>query len=474
MQQLPNITTHFADWYQEVIKEAQLVDQSPVRGTMIIRPYGCALWDAIRAILDQRIKETGHHNALFPLFIPESFLKREADHVEGFAPELAVVTHAGGKELEEPLVVRPTSETIIHHMFARWITSWRDLPLKINQWANVVRWEMRPRPFLRTTEFFWQEGHTAHATLEEATEETYLMMREYVRLATDYLAIPVIIGKKTEQEKFPGAQLTLTFEGIMQDGKALQMGTSHLLSQSFAHAFEMKFQDKNGELAYPFLTSWGVTTRLIGALVMVHGDQKGLVMPPRIAPIQIVIVPIIKAGADNSAVLDAVADIVAKCKAHNLRVLVDDATEKTPGAKFYHWELRGVPVRVEIGPRDLANGQAMVATRFDGAKKPCALEGIEHMLSELLIAVHHAMYERAQKYQAALTHTEHKSATFGPKIDAHNGAYATSWCGSKLCESALKEYKASIRCILDSERTFDTCFMCDEPSVYNVLIAKSY
>ena len=474
MQQLPNIKSHFADWYQEVIKEAELVDQSPVRGTMIVRPYGCALWDTIRTILDQRIKETGHQNALFPLFIPESFLKKEADHVEGFAPELAIVTHAGGKKLEEPLVVRPTSETIIHYMFARWITSWRDLPLKINQWANVVRWEMRPRPFLRTTEFFWQEGHTAHATRQEAMEEAYCMMNEYVILATDYLAIPVIVGKKTEQEKFPGAELTLTFEGIMQDGKALQMGTSHLLSQSFAHAFDMKFQDKNGQLAFPFLTSWGVTTRLIGALVMVHGDQKGLVLPPRIAPIQIVIVPIIRAGNDNSAVFDTIAQLVMRCKQKNLRIHVDDSSEKTPGAKFYHWELRGVPVRLEIGPRDIANGNVIVATRFDGAKNSYALEGIEHTLCTVLDTVHTAMFNRALHHQNALISKEHKASDFGPRIETNNGAYTTSWCSAKACENALKEYKASIRCIQEGQLHFNTCFMCQETSVYNVLIAKSY
>lgn len=474
MQQLPNIKTHFADWYQEIIKEAELVDQSPVRGTMIVRPYGCALWDAIRTILDQRIKETGHQNALFPLFIPESFLKKEANHVEGFAPELAIVTHAGGKKLEEPLVVRPTSETIIHYMFARWITSWRDLPLKINQWANVVRWEMRPRPFLRTTEFFWQEGHTAHATREEAMEEAYCMMNEYVRLATDYLAIPVIIGKKTEQEKFPGAELTLTFEGIMQDGKALQMGTSHLLSQSFAHAFDMKFQDKTGQLTFPFLTSWGVTTRLIGALVMVHGDQKGLVIPPRIAPIQIVIIPIVRAGNDNNAVFDAIAQIVAQCKQKNLRIHVDDGSEKTPGAKFYHWELRGVPVRLEIGPRDIAHGNVIVVTRFDGAKNSYALEGIEDTLCTVLDTVHNAMFDRAQKHQNDLISVEHKVSNFGPRIDTSNGAYNTSWCSAKACENALKEYKASIRCIQEGELHFNTCFMCQKTSVCNVLIAKSY
>jgi prolyl-tRNA synthetase len=291
---LPDINQDFAQWYHEIIYQAELVDQSPVRGCMVIHPYGYALWEHIKHQLDTRIKETGHQNAAFPLLIPESFLKKEATHVAGFAPELAVVTIAGGKELEEPLVVRPTSETIIHYMFAQWIKSWRDLPLKINQWANVVRWEMRTRPFLRTTEFFWQEGHTAHETLQEAEQEVLLMLSEYVDLAQNWLAIPVITGQKSAHERFPGAIKTMTFEGIMPDGRALQMGTSHLLSQSFAHAFDMKFQDRQGNLAYPFLTSWGTTTRLVGALVMAHGDQKGLVMPPKVAPIQVVIIPIFK------------------------------------------------------------------------------------------------------------------------------------------------------------------------------------
>lgn len=300
-QKLPDFNTNFSDWYNEVIYQAELADLSPVRGCIVIRPYGYAMWENIKGRLDERIKATGHENASFPLFIPESFLKKEAKHVEGFAPEVAVVTHAGGKELEEPLIVRPTSETMIHFMFAKWLRSWRDLPLKVNQWCNVVRWEMRTRPFLRTTEFFWQEGHTAHETLQEAETEVQTMLNEYVDLAQNWLAIPVFAGQKPESERFPGAEKTFTFEGIMPDGKALQMGTSHLLSQNFAKSFEMQFQDREGALAHPYLTSWGATTRLIGAVVMSHGDEKGLILPPKIAPIQVVIIPIYKTDTDKQA-----------------------------------------------------------------------------------------------------------------------------------------------------------------------------
>lgn len=474
MQQLPNIHDSFAEWYQEVIKEAELTDQSPVRGTMVVRPYGCAIWENIKNILDTRIKETGHENALFPLFIPESFLKREADHIEGFAPELAIVTHAGGKKLEEPLVVRPTSETIIHYMFARWIKSWRDLPLKINQWANVVRWELRPRPFLRTTEFFWQEGHTAHETLEEATQETHMMLNEYVNLAHNYLAIPVITGQKTAQEKFPGAQMTLTFEGMMQDGKALQMGTSHLLSQSFAHSFDMKFQDRNSGYSYPYLTSWGATTRLVGAVIMVHGDQKGLILPPRIAPIQVVIIPIYKTQEDKKNVLEVAHTIMQSLKKQAIRVHIDDTDTKTPGTKFYKWELKGVPVRLEIGPRDLASNQVTVATRLDGLKKTVSLDGLEQEMSLLLDTLHDAMFAKALATQQRLIKTEHRLEEFGPIIDKENGGYKTSWCGNNGCENELKQYKASVRCIIDGDSIFTTCFFCSEPSAHNVLIAKAY
>jgi prolyl-tRNA synthetase len=473
MNKLPDIKTDFAEWYQAVIYQAELVDESPVRGTMIVRPYGCAIWENITHILDKRIKQTGHENALFPLFIPESFIKREAKHIEGFAPELAIVTHAGGKELEEPLVVRPTSETIIHYMFSRWIKSWRDLPVKINQWCNVVRWELRPRPFLRTTEFFWQEGHTAHATLQEAQEEAYMMMQEYVNLAQNYLAIPVITGEKTPTERFPGAEKTLTFEAVMQDGKALQMGTSHLLSQKFAESFEIKFQDKDGVLAMPYLTSWGVTTRLVGALVMTHGDQKGLVLPPRVAPIQVIVIPILKKDQDNSAVLQAAQTIKTDLEALNLRVRLDADETKTPGSKYFKWELKGVPVRIEIGPRDLANNQAMVADRLGLHKDAVGLDALASHIISLLNTLHDQLYARACARLNEMRFKGDKLVDFGPKLDKAGGLYQVGWCGSAACEIKLKDYKAFTRCLI-AEHTASHCFACDNTSEQDVLVAKAY
>ena len=472
-KKLPDIKTDISAWYQEVIYQAELADQSPVRGAMVIRPYGYALWEHIKGRLDQRIKETGHQNASFPLFIPESFFKREAKHVEGFAPELAIVTHAGGKKLEEPLVVRPTSETMVHHMFARWIHSWRDLPLKINQWANVVRWELRPRPFLRTTEFLWQEGHTAHETKQEAADEALMMLQEYVDLAEQYLAIPVVSGRKSELEKFPGAETTYTFEAMMQDGKALQMGTSHLLSQSFAKSFDMNFQDRDGNVAYPHLTSWGSTTRFVGAVVMVHGDQNGLVLPPRIAPIQAVIIPILKKNADNAQVLAAAKQLHDQLAQAAIRVTLDDATHKTPGAKFYHWELKGVPVRIEIGPRDLENNQAMIADRLGMGKQAVALSDAVSHVTQLLKTVQQELFNRAKAHQQAMWFKEEKLATFGKLLDSQPGFYQTGWCGDAACEEQLKAYKATTRCLLE-ETTFASCFHCDKPNKHDVLVAKSY
>lgn len=470
-EKLPDINQQFAEWYQEIVHQAELADHAPVRGCMVVRPYGYALWEHIKDRLDKRIKETGHLNASFPLLIPESFLKREAEHVEGFAPELAVVTHAGGKELEEPLVVRPTSETIIHYMFAQWLKSYRDLPLLINQWANVVRWELRPRPFLRTTEFFWQEGHTAHETEQEAHKEALLMLNEYIDLAQNWLAIPVIAGVKSDKEKFPGAVKTYTFEGIMQDGKALQMGTSHLLSQSFAKSFDMKFQDRNGGLSYPYLTSWGATTRLVGAVVMVHGDQKGLALPPRIAPIQVVIIPILKKGEEKT-VLDAAQKIKDSLK--NVRVHIDADDQRTPGAKFYHWEMKGVPLRVEIGPRDLAQSQIIVTDRVTGTKKTIALDAVAQALLQMLEEIQHYMFNRAKEKQKSLWHKAAKLADFGPILDKNNGAYQTGWCGKRSCEDILREYKATTRCLLENEKTFQYCFNCDDFSRTDVIVAKSY
>lgn len=471
MKKLPDITQDFSEWYNDVIYEAELADLSPVRGCIVIRPYGYAIWENIKDRLDTRIKQTGHQNAAFPLLIPESFLKREAEHVEGFAPELAVVTHAGGQELEEPLVVRPTSETIIHYMFARWMKSYRDLPIKINQWANVVRWEKRTRPFLRTTEFYWQEGHTAHETYEQALEEAQLMLSEYVDLCHSYLAIPVISGIKSESEKFPGADRTYTFEGLMQDGKALQMGTSHLISQQFAKSFDMKFQDRTGNMSYPYLTSWGATTRLVGAVVMTHGDSKGLIIPPRIAPIQVVIVPIYKPD-NKQMVMDAVAKIVADL-GNNVRYVVDDEDQKTPGAKFYAWELKGVPLRIELGARDLAQQQATLVDRLGLFKKAVALDEIGIEVKNMLELIQTTMFNRAKERLHKQWHKAAKLSEFGKTLAAENGLYQTGWCQSPTCEAALKEYGATTRCLLQ-EKTFENCFNCDKKSVTDVLVAKAY
>ncbi|MBT4856057.1 proline--tRNA ligase [bacterium] len=471
MKKLPDISQDVSQWYNEVVYKAELAEQSPVRGCIVIRPYGWALWENIKSVLDARIKETGHKNASFPLLIPESFMKREAKHVEGFAPELAIVTVAGGKELEEPLVIRPTSETIVHYMFAKWIKSWRDLPLKINQWANVVRWEMRTRPFLRTTEFFWQEGHTAHTSKEEAHEEALLMLDEYVKLAQDYLAIPVIAGEKSATERFAGADATYTFEGIMMDGKALQMGTSHMLSRNFAKSFEIEYQNKEGVLENPYLTSWGVTTRLIGAVIMTHGDQKGIIMPPRVAPIQIVIIPIYRKGSEE-VVREAVQELYSKLS-KKYRVELDEDDSKSPGAKFYEWELKGVPLRIEVGPRDVENKSVMVGNRVTGEKTPLELDGIDAAVGGMLEAMHTELFDRAQKRLKDHWKHEAKLDTFGPAMDKDAGAYQTGWCGEIACEDKLKPFKGSIRCVLKN-KSFDSCFACDKNSERDVLVAKSY
>ena len=473
MDGLPDISRDFAAWYQDIVYRAELADQSPVRGALVIRPYGYALWEQIKGRLDTRIKETGHQNAMFPLLIPESFLKKEAEHVKGFAPEVAVVTHAGGSKLEEPLVIRPTSETMVHYMFSRWITSWRDLPLKINQWANIVRWEMRPRAFLRTTEILWQEGHTAHETKEEAVEEVATMLQEYVDLAQNYLAIPVITGTKSDTEKFPGAQETHTFEALMQDGKALQMGTSHLLSQSFCHSFDIKFQDRNGDLAYPYLTSWGVTTRLVGAVVMVHGDQKGLVLPPRVAPIQVVIVPIMRKDFDTQRILDIADGLEQLLKTLGIRVFIDRDDSKTPGNKFFQWEMKGVPLRLEIGPRDVEAGQLTMVDRLDSEKQAVSLDDAACAIQEKLEAIQKNLFERALKRQEAMMHRGEKLADFGKKLESDGGFYRTGWCGDAACENELKRFKAGSRCLLP-EKEATTCFHCDRASVHDILVAKGY
>ncbi len=471
-KKLSDIQTNFPEWYLDVVYTAELADHSPVRGFMVIRPYGYALWENIRDILDKKIKDTGHQNAYFPLLIPKSFLEKEAKHVEGFAPELAIVTHAGGKELDEPLVVRPTSETIIHYMFAQWIKSWRDLPLKINQWANVVRWEMRTRPFLRTTEFLWQEGHTAHETAQEAEDEAQLMLNEYYDVICNYLAIPAVKGRKSESEKFAGADTTYTIEALMQDGKALQMCTSHIISRNFSKAFGITYQTREGGVEHPYLTSWGATTRFIGAAVMVHGDQKGLVLPPKVAPIQVVIIPIFKTEEDKKELLDVVQRVALRLKTF-ARVFIDADEQTRPGEKFYTWELKGVPLRVEIGPRDVKNGTVVLADRLGIAKETVMLDSIIEAVQGRLEIVQQKMFERAQATLKSQWHTGTKVAEFGNTLEQDGGFWQTGWCRSPECEVALKTYKATIRCLLN-EAQLPQCFACDKASSSDILVAKSY
>lgn len=472
MSKLPDIKTNFPDWYQEVVYKAGLADQAPVRGCIVILPYGNTIWEKIKTHLDNRIKATGHENAIFPLLIPESFFKKEAEHVEGFAPELAIVTHAGGKKLEEPLVIRPTSETMVHHMFAKWIKSYRDLPLKINQWANVVRWEKRPRAFLRTTEFFWQEGHTAHATKEEALEETLLMLNEYISLAQDYLAIPVIKGRKSKSEQFAGAEATYTFEAFLMDGKALQMGTSHLLSQNFAKSFDMKYQDHEGNWQHPYLTSWGVTTRLVGALIGSHGDEYGLILPPRIAPIQVVIIPILRKEG-KEAVIEHVKELQKQLQAAGISAHVDLDEHQSPGAKFYEWELKGVPIRVEVGPRDMDQGVVVAVSRIDRDKQVIKVDELAQKLPGMLETIQKQLFERAQKRYEQMWHKVEKLVDFAEQLDKENGIYQTGWCESADCEKELKKHSATIRCVLESTE-FKNCFACNKQSVNDVIVAKSY
>ncbi|MFH2002767.1 MAG: proline--tRNA ligase, partial [Planctomycetota bacterium] len=440
--------TDYSEWYTDLIQKAELADYSPVKGCMVIRPRGFAIWELIRETLNKMIVETGHENAYFPLFIPESFLKREADHVEGFAPECAVVTHGGGKLLEEPLVVRPTSETIMYSMFAKWIQSYRDLPLLINQWANVVRWELRPRLFLRTCEFLWQEGHTAHETAAEAQAETRKMLDVYKKLAEETLAMPVYAGVKTEAEKFAGAVSTCCIEALMQDGKALQAGTSHFLGQNFAKAFEVQFQNREGSLSHVWQTSWGVSTRLIGALIMTHSDDQGLVLPPKVASLQVVIVPIYRSDEDRNLVLEVSNNLLGRLKKKEIRAHVDDRDQYKPGFKFNDWELKGVPLRIEIGPRDVAEGKAIVARRDTGKKVDVALEGLEEEVSALLVTIQKQLFDKALDRRDRLTRIAFSYDDLKKQMEGEGGFAVSGWCGDAACEARVKEEtKATIRLI---------------------------
>jgi prolyl-tRNA synthetase len=473
----------YAAWYQDVIRQGELAEPAEVvKGCMVIKPHGYAIWEKMQARLDRRFKETGHRNAYFPLFIPESFLKREAQHVEGFSPELAVVTIGGGKQLEEAYVVRPTSETIIGHFFSKWISSWRDLPLLINQWANVVRWELRTRLFLRTTEFLWQEGHTAHASHDEAVAETRRMLDIYAEFAEGWMAMPVIRGEKTESEKFAGAERSLCIEAMMQNGLALQAGTSHDLGQNFGKAFDVKFQNTEKQLEYVWQTSWGVSTRLIGGLVMSHSDDNGLVLPPRLAPIQVAIVPIYRKAHEQAQVYEAADRLAGEIRERGLTVEVDKREGYKPGFKYFHWEQRGVPVRVEIGPRDLAANQVMIKRR-DGSDKQAVpmgelaatLEGLMETIQADLLA---RARERLEQNTVTVDSLDDFVALMEPvTAERGGGKFAmTHWCGGGECEARLKETKATIRCVPFEDRHGGpgSCLVCGAVSPRRVVVAKAY
>ena len=466
---------NFSDWYNQVVIAAELADYAPVRGCMVVRPYGWALWENLQAALDKRFKETGHVNAAFPLFIPMSFMEKEKEHVEGFSPELAVVTVGGGEKLEEPLVVRPTSETIIGHMYAKWIKSYRDLPILINQWGNVVRWELRTKLFIRTLEFYWQEGHTAHATEREAQEETLRMLDIYADFAVNEAAVPVIPGRKTDNEKFSGAVDSYTIEAMMGDTRALQAGTSHFLGQNFSKAFDIQYLDRNNQLQYVWTTSWGLSTRFIGAIIMIHGDDQGLILPPKVAPTQIVIVPIFRNDEEKSKVMQVVEKI--QTELNEYRVEVDDREEVTPGYKFNDWELRGVPLRIEVGPKDVAKGTVALARRdFPGkeGRNFVSQENLSLQVGEMLSMIQSTLFEKAVAFRDANTHEPENFTSF-KEIIGHGWAFAW-WCGGNHCEQKIKEEtKATIRCIpLEQPDGEGRCIYCGEPAVEKVYFAKAY
>lgn len=489
---LPKRSEDYSLWYNELVKKADLAENSAVRGCMVIKPYGYSIWEKMQAQLDIMFKETGHSNAYFPLFIPKSFLSKEASHVEGFAKECAVVTHYRLKnaedgsgiivdpdaKLEEELIVRPTSETVIWSTYKNWIQSYRDLPLLVNQWANVVRWEMRTRLFLRTTEFLWQEGHTAHATAQEAMDETVQMMNIYAQFAEEYMAVPVVKGRKTENERFAGADETFCIEAMMQDGKALQAGTSHFLGQNFAKAFDVKFATKEGGLEYVWGTSWGVSTRLMGALIMAHSDDNGLVLPPKLAPIQVVIVPIYRGEAELEAISVKVNEIVAELRKAGISVKYDNRDTQKPGWKFAEYELKGVPIRIGIGPRDLENGTIELARRDNLTKETFVLESqpIAEKISQLLDEIQEGIFQKALDFRASVTTEVNSWEEFKQVLENKGGFVSAHWDGTSETEEKIKELtKATIRCIpLDRKEETGTCVLTGNPSAGRVYFAKAY
>jgi len=463
----------FSRWYLDIVRRAELADYSPVKGCMVIRPYGYAIWELIQQAFDAEFKKTGHVNAYFPLFIPESLLHKEAEHVEGFAPQVAYVTHGGGEELEEKLVVRPTSEAIIGTMYAKWIQSWRDLPILINQWANVVRWEKVTRPFLRTTEFLWQEGHTAHETHEEAEEETLMILDLYAKVAETVMAMPVVKGMKSESEKFAGALRTYSIEALMGDGRALQAGTSHNLGQNFAKAFDITFQARDKSVQHVWGTSWGVSTRLVGGVVMTHGDDSGMILPPRVAPYQVVIVPI---GRDNwrETVLPKAQEIQQQLRSAGIRVTLDERDER-PGWKFSEWELRGVPLRVEIGPKDIEKSAVLVARRDTREKQSLAMDGLATRIQQLLDDVQRTLFDRARTFRDEHTQRVSTYEEFKQVMEGRPGFVIAPWCGSTDCEAQIKnETQATIRNMPRSGAPGGTCIRCDQGAIAEAWFAKSY
>ena len=467
----------FSEWYNQLVLRAELADYAPVRGCMIVRPYGWALWENISAALDKRFKATGHVNAAFPLLIPQSFIAKEQSHVEGFSPELAVVTHGGGEKLEEPLVIRPTSETIIGHSYAKWIQSYRDLPVLINQWNSVVRWELRTKLFLRTLEFFWQEGHTAHATAEEAEAETRQLLDVYADFAVNEAAVPVIPGRKSAAERFAGADQTYSIEAMMGDGKALQAGTSHNLGQNFAKAFEIRYLDKNGVLQFCWTTSWGLSTRFVGAIIMVHGDDQGLILPPRLAPYQAVIVPIYKTEDERATVFEHAERLRKELVDAGVRVKVDQRDGMSPGFKFNDWEMRGVPLRIELGPKDVVKGSVVLARRDRPGREGKSFvpqQGIGASVAAMLAEIQQSLYDRALAFRQANTQDVSDYGAFQQAVE--KGFAFAWWCGSGDCEGKIKEEtKATMRCIpIEQPGGSGKCVCCGQPSSDKAIFAKAY
>lgn len=472
VEEITPMEVDFSKWYTDVIKKTDLVDYSPVKGFMVIKPYGYAIWENLQNFVDRRFKETGHKNVYFPLLIPESLLKKEAEHVEGFAPEVAWVTHGGDEELGERLCIRPTSETIICEMYSKWLTSYRDLPFLYNQWCSVVRWEKSTRPFLRTSEFLWQEGHTLHETYDEAQEETLQMLDIYRETAEELLAMPVIVGKKSEREKFAGAYSTYTMEALMHDGKALQAGTSHNLGQHFTKAFDITFSDRDGDLKHPYHTSWGISTRLIGGIIMTHGDNRGLVLPPGVAPTQVVIVPI---ASHKEGVLDKANELFDSLK-DKFRVELDDRENYSPGWKFNEWEMKGAPIRIEIGPRDIENNQVMLFRRDELEKEAVSLDNLEEAVGKLLKDINHNLLYKAKKMRDEKTYTIKSYDEMKEIMKVKPGFVKAMWCGDRECEEDIKdETGVTIRCIpFEEEDLGDICPFCGKKAKHMVYLAKAY